>query len=154
MGYCYTQSGALVCDRCGTGGGCRKRTCTHKSAYLFFDAGTPRIGYLPSCQPPALCQPCWEALGKGKLHDPCKERATLVSARELAAFDQLKAGDAKLKSQWGDWFHSVPSGFVGMGFKGLSGAEEYRLRPKDTDSPEWQPWDFTVTPPSKEVDLC
>lgn len=41
MGYCYSQSGSLCCDRCGKPGA-RKRQCP--------------AGW---CQPAALCRDCW-----------------------------------------------------------------------------------------------
>lgn len=41
MGYCYTRSGALVCDSCNVSGGVKKIACP--------------VGY---CPPPALCVAC------------------------------------------------------------------------------------------------
>jgi hypothetical protein len=111
MGYCYTNAGALCCDRCDRSGGVRKRTCPHK------------VGGLPYCYPMALCQECYEAV-KDKLHVNCKERAAARQAEEDAKLTTLKTGAFERGAAWGDWHEMVPKGMVGVVFRDINRKEE------------------------------
>ncbi len=129
MGYGFgrTASGrmALACDNCGAVGEVRKRTCPHKVHY--HDGAD-----LPSCMAPALCGPCWEKLGRQKMHDGCRAGAAIANERERERTRRLTAGDMEVMTAWGDWHPAVPAGMVGVWVGGLGarrngGHTEYRL---------------------------
>ena len=73
MGYCYSSSGALVCDGCGDDQGVRKRRCTY--------------GW---CQPPALCSHCHTT--KPSDHSGCKEPAEKWRKRQERHKELLDQG--------------------------------------------------------------
>jgi hypothetical protein len=140
MGYVYTSNGSLVCDCCDATTA-KKRTCTH------------RVGALPYCSPPALCDDCYQQQGGPRLHDRCKKPAALARARDLVRRLMLEAGHFERCTAWGDWHESVPTGKVGVRFVGAGGQEEYRLLPEDSyNSHDWlhefgaaEPWDNPPT---------
>lgn len=73
MGYCYSSTGALVCDGCGDDQGVRKRRCTY--------------GW---CQPPALCSHCHTT--KPEDHSRCKEPAAKWRANQDRRKELLDKG--------------------------------------------------------------
>lgn len=155
MGYCYTHSGALVCDGCGAAGGVRKRTCPHRVTY-------PLDGYsLPYCYPSALCPACYKA-HKATLHATCAEGAATSNAEHAATAARVRAGDALVKAAWGDWHAAVPAGLVGVCFRTQGATPEYRLVPATSyqggggflsDYADAQPWAGPDGAVSKGVQL-
>lgn len=134
MGYSYGQtasgSWALACDRCPTAGGVRKRTCTYKVLTDSLHGGRHA---LPYCSPPALCSPCYAAVGGAKgLHARCAEGAAASQAEYDAVEARLDAGEFISASGFGSWHEHVPDGFVGRIFRGRAG-ERYALIPEDAD---------------------
>jgi len=114
MGYCYTKGGGLVCDSCDSDANVKKRHCPHT------------VDGLPYCPAPALCNACWEKYGKNKIHAGCKEPA---AARQQEMDDERAAIDGGaliVTTAWGDWDSCVPSGFVGVLFRG-KGIDAFRL---------------------------
>lgn len=130
MGYSYGQNGngrwVLACDKCGSIGGTRKRPCRYRIHYA---DGTS----LPWCPAPALCGPCFKALGgTAGLHgDTCRDNAARAQADEDHKAACLAAGDKRVIVAYGDWHASVPTGMSLVGFRGADGVEEYRLMPSD-----------------------
>ena len=119
MGYSYDLRGRLACDSCGSCGQTRKRTCPARVRY----AGG---GSLPYCQPAALCPACYQR-HKATLHAGCREGAAKRTAEEAAKQARLAAGELEVAAAWGSWQPTVPEGYVGVCFRGLGGAEVYRL---------------------------
>jgi hypothetical protein len=123
MGYCYSQAGRLCCDACGNDSGVRKRTCPYK---VHYSDGT---GSLPYCSPSALCATCYTKY-KDTLHTGHKEGAAKRTAEEAARGAKLQAGDLEVKSAWGSWCPTVPTGFTGVFFANpFTKDETYRLLP-------------------------
>lgn len=118
MGYCYDNRGRLACDSCGACGTTRKRTCPHRVQYA-------EGGSLPYCQPAALCSTCY-AKHKATLHASCAEGAARSNARERERSIKLAGGHFERRTCWGDWHATVPAGYVGVRFVGVTG-EAYRL---------------------------
>lgn len=130
-GYGWTETGrmALACDKCGNVGGVRKRTCPYKvssSAHRSTGRYT-----LPYCPAPALCSPCYKALGglRGVHGQSCAEGAAAMQATEDAEQAALDAGDLLVAAAWGDWAEGVEPGYVKVKFTG-NGREVERHMPK------------------------
>jgi hypothetical protein len=122
MGYSYDGRGKRCCDHCGKPGGVRKRTCIHKvlSDSLYSTDGHRHS--LPYCSPPALCSPCYKALGgRHWIHAACEVGAAASQARADAIEAQLDAGEFLPTSAFGDWHAKVPSGKVGIIYRGRAG---------------------------------
>lgn len=130
MGYGYEQRYdrrgrrylVLACDKCGDAGGVRKRTCT---ARVLTDSLRSVRAWLPYCSPPALCKPCHQKL-KATLHESCARGAAMAQADYDTTERLLDSGESLVVAAWGDWHATVPAGFVGVCFRGMSG-ESYRL---------------------------
>lgn len=142
MGYCYDMAGRLACDACGKTGGVRKRTCPHRVHYA--DGGS-----LPYCQPAALCSDCYRK-HKAKLHEGCAAGAAKQNAAEVARKAKLAAGELEVRSAWGDWHETVPTGMTGVLFRN-GDQQDYRLMPQAdyqpgdkhwlSDYPTAEPWE-------------
>ena len=154
MGYGYgrTASGrmALACDNCGAVGEVRKRACPH----MVRSHDLPDLHYCPA---PALCGPCWEKLGRQRVHDGCRAGAATSNERERERTRRLTLGELEVLAAWGDWHAAVPTGQAGVLFGGLGARtarldarHEYRLVPKAdydprakhylADYPDAMPW--------------
>lgn len=152
MGYSYSRTGSLCCDKCGTTGGVRKRTCPHKVTYPQDGPGRS----LPYCPAPALCRPCWVELGGTRtLHAQCKEPARRATEENQRIADRIAGGDLQVMSANGS---GVPAGMVGVTFAPNRTdrwhEKTYRLIDRDTyraqhatpgptflsDFPNAQPW--------------
>jgi hypothetical protein len=124
MGYCYDSAGRLVCDYCGTCGGVHKRLCP----YVVTDERGHTMHY---CKPPALCAACYNKHGglRGIHGESCRSGST----KSQAAYDEQRArlasGDPIVRSAYGSWHESVPSGMTGLSFEDRDGQALYRLVP-------------------------
>ncbi len=119
MGYSYSNTGALCCDKCGTSGGVRKRKCTYKVLGNSLRGNRISMHY---CYPPALCIPCLKALGgQTVLHKDCKEPAARSQAEADAIERQLDAGEAFAIAAWGSAYDHVPPGQVGVKYRSRTG---------------------------------
>ena len=131
MGYSYGRSmngrWILACDKCGAVGGVRKRKCR----YTVTDERG--MNPLPWCPAPALCGPCFKALGgtAGIHGDTCRDAAAHAQSEADAKRARLAAGDKAVNVAYGSWHQSVPDGMVLVGFKGLDGVQEHRLMATD-----------------------
>ena len=129
MGYSYGQSmngrWILACDKCGTVGAVRKRKCR----FMVADEGGRA---LPWCPAPALCGPCFKALGgtAGIHGDRCREGAAAAQAEYDEKAARIAAGDKPVRVAYGDWHGRVPTGAVLVGFRGSDDVWEYRLMRK------------------------
>lgn len=113
MGYSFDYRGRLCCDNCGQPGGVRKRKCPHT---VMGNSHRGARYALPYCPTPAVCQPCWEKLGKNKVHDRCKEGAARMQAKDDAVQELLDAGHYLPLSAFGSWHDTVPKGYTGVIF--------------------------------------
>lgn len=78
MGYCYTRSGALVCDSCNASGGVKKVSCP--------------VGY---CPPPALCAACKKKHADKltlKAHESCVVAKAEMILREKKRVELMASG--------------------------------------------------------------
>ena len=134
MGYSYDAMGRLACDYCGKTGGVRKRACPRKV--------TTEDGYTSHyCTPPAMCGECYSKVGGSKvIHANCAEGAARSQARYDDIRARLKAGEAQVRSAYGDWHVSVPSGLVGVCFADADSIKSYVLVPKADYDPEARHW--------------
>jgi len=128
MGYGY-RAHRLVCDQCGGCTGVRKRTCPYR---VLSDslAGPRRL--LPYCQPPALCARCYSELGgKSQVHgERCRAGAQAAQKHADDIEAQLDAGELLPVTAWGDSHPKVPTGRVGVCYRGRK-AKAYRLIHED-----------------------
>lgn len=112
MGYSYSSDGRLACDNCGDVGGVRRRKCPYT---VLTDSSRGPRHTLNYCPPPALCSPCYRALGGLRGVHP-DSRCGVGSRASQAAYDatqaKLDAGDAVAVAAWGDWSDGVPEGSV------------------------------------------
>jgi hypothetical protein len=145
----------LACDRCGNGGGVRRRTCTARVRYPQDGPGHA----LPYCPAPALCQGCLAAVGGSRgLHAECHAPAAKATAENQRIADRIAGGDLQVVTGWGDWHKDVPAGMVGVRFArnrtdGRSDPPTYRLVPEAdyragflSDYPDAVPWDGPSRP--------
>ena len=116
----------LACDKCGTVGGVRKRTCRYRVS----DEGGQT---LPWCPAPALCSACFRVLGgtAGIHGEVCRNGAALAQADYDRKAARLAAGDKLVRVGYGSWHADVPDGSVLVGFSGTDRVMEYRLMAKD-----------------------
>lgn len=120
MGYSRDYRGRLCCDRCGQGGGARKRTCPHTVLTDSTRGPRARLAY---CYPPALCGPCYKAEGglRGIHGQRCADGAATSQAEYDATEARLDAGEFQVLAAWGDWQDGVPEGRCGVLFGGRDG---------------------------------
>lgn len=147
MGYVFDMRGRLCCDRCGTSGGVRRRTCPHTVLSDSLRGGRQR---LPWCSPPAYCSGCYKAAGGVHgIHDQHEAPAAEDQAKADAIEAALDAGESFVCAAWGDWAEGVPAGMAGVVFRGRAGeclrlvpaaAYEPGAKPRLSDYPEAEPW--------------
>lgn len=121
MGYVH-RAGSLVCDKCSSTGA-RKRLCP----CWVTEPDGQRLRY---CSPLALCGGCFAEIGgSAKLHAKCKAGAAEMQAKNDEKSARLAAGELFIATALSGASWNVPAGQVGARFRGLLGAEDWRLIP-------------------------
>lgn len=120
MGFCYELRGSrrvLCCDNCGVAGGVRRRPCKYKVLGSSLRTVDGQRHALPYCPAPALCTPCFRALGGGKaLHAQC-EAPALEAQRDADAEQVVVDSGVPIRvAGFGTSHEDVPVGKVGVVF--------------------------------------
>lgn len=145
MGYCYSRTGGLACDKCGAAGGVRKRCCAYTVLCDSLRGARQRLDYCPA---PALCSACYKQAGglRGVHGEACRDGAAASQAKYDAIEARLDAGESFVIAGYG---RGVPAGMAGVGFRSRAG-DSWRLipeadydpqaKPALSDYPDAQPW--------------
>jgi hypothetical protein len=120
MGYITAPNGSLVCDAC-LAQGAKLRKCP----YWVTELNGQRLRY---CIPSALCAACFAKVGgSSKLHAKCKQGAAESQAEINAKGARLEAGEMFVQCAFGYGDRGLPPGAGGVLFRGLNGAQTWRL---------------------------